>query len=722
MIDSKYKNQIQTAINLINNNNFDGSIDIVEKLIKKFPDDFFLENFYGTILLNVEQYDKAEEYFRLSTKHNNKFSPAYYNLGLLFYQKKEYKNAIENFLLALSFNPEHTEAIFHIAESYQFLNFNDEAINYFLKLLKLDNKNKEIFYKIALNYLKKEDYINTISYLFKFLDLDKNNYKCLYLLGWVHEKIKNFPKALEFYNSALEIKPTAEVYHGIGAIYKELRFLDLALENYEKCLIIEPNYLPALNNIGTIKILKNDYFEAVNYFEKFLKLKNNSSGVLLNMAQAQFAILNFDDGLTYFEESIKHDFSEKNFEKYLFSSLYLKNFEKNKYLILAEKFSKILNKKKIDNYKLDLNNNNLIIGFVSGDFREHAVSYQISGLIKRLKNFHDIKLFAYYNNNYEDKKTKELKSIFDKFENIFYSTDDKIIKKIIDDKVNILVDLSGYSSHNRLPIFLAKPAPVQITALGFLQTTGLKEIDYILADQNTVINDKDFTEKILRIKNTWATLDLDNICFDVGELPAKINQNITFGAFNNFHKLNMQTFNLWSKILKNIKKSKILFNNHTYKNLNVKNYLYSIFEKNNIDRSRIIIEEGGNREKILKDYNKIDILLDTYPYGGGTTSLEAAWMCVPILTISGNSFVSRGATSVNLNLGMSEWNCANESEYLEKAIKFSSNVDLLSKIKSQLIKQRKNNIFDNDIYANNFYFLIKKIWNDYLKKNTNNYA
>ena len=269
-----------------------------------------------------------------------------------------------------------------------------------------------------------------------------------------------------------------------------------------------------------------------------------------------------------------------------------------------------------------------------------------------------------------------------------------------------------------MSIFLAKPAPVQVTGFGFLQTTGLKEIDYILADKNILADTKNFTEEVLVDQKTWSTLDLNNIDIKVEELPAKKNGYITFGAFNNFHKLNEKTFKLWAEILKKVKDSKILFNNHTYENIKVKDYIYSLFYKNNIPDSRITIENGGSREKILNDYNKIDILLDTYPYGGGTTSLESAWMCVPILTISGNNFVSRGSTSVNLSLGMSDWNCTNEIEYLEKAINFSSDIDLLSKIKSQLIKKRKViNIFDNVSYAKNFYLMMRSIWNKYLVQN-----
>jgi predicted O-linked N-acetylglucosamine transferase (SPINDLY family) len=718
MINNNYKNEIENIISLIKSKNLKKSLPLIEDLIKNFPNDFFLENFYGTVLLNIKEYQKAERYFELSIKNNSKYIPAYFNLGLLFYENKQYLKAIKNFLTAIDLDNRNYQALFHIALSYENLGLSDDAIKYFLKLLEFEKNNTEVIFKIANCCVNKNDYKYAIFYLEKCLVLNPNRFEYLYLIGWFCAENSQLQKALEYYNKALKIRQTPEVYHAIAAIYKKLRFLDLALENYEKSLIINPNYFAALNNIASIKAQKHSYFDALNYLEKYLQFNSGSPEILSNFADINFNILNFDRGLEYYERSIQSNASIKNYEKYLFSTLYLEDFNKDKYLNLSSKFSSLLNKKKINNYKFDLKNNNLIIGFVSGDFREHAVSYQITGLIRELRKFCDLKLFAYYNNNYEDNKTKELKSYFHKFENIFEIDDDIFINKIVEDKVNILVDLSGYSSLNRLSAFTAKPAPIQITAFGFLKTTGLKEIDYIIGDKNILISDDDFIEKVLKIREIWSTLDINNILFKIEKLPQKINRHITFGAFNNFKKLNENTLFLWSKILKNVPDSKILFNNYTYQDSRVRNFLHSVFEKNNIKKNRILIENGGNREKILKDYNKIDILLDTYPYGGGTTSLEAAWMCVPILTISGANFVSRGATSVNQSLGMSDWNCNNGAEYLEKAIKFSNDVNSLEKLKYELIVKRMNNkIFDNVFYARNFYSLMREVWNKYLENN-----
>lgn len=717
MIKPYYKDQIQTAIDLVQTKDFDKLITIVKKLIDEYPDDFFLENFYGTILLNIKQYDLAEKYLNLSIINNKEYSPAYYNLGLLLFYKKEYEDAVKNFLFAAELDKENYQTLLHIALSYEFLGLDEKAIFYFLKLLEFDSFNEEILYKITSNYLKKNDYLNAILYLSKCQEINSKNFKYLYLLGWLYYKTRDFNKSLVYYKQALRIKQTTETYHGIGLVYKELRLLDLASENYEKCLIIDPNYLPALNNLASIKMIKNDVFSSIEYLEKCVKLDSTSSNILLNMARAQFSVLNFKQGLKYFEESFKNDFSKENFEKYLFSTLYIENFDIKKYLDLAQGLSNFLNKNKIQNYKIDLANNNLIIGFVSGDFREHAVAYQISGVLKELKNFSDIKLYAYSNNDYEDDKTKEFKNIFNKFDNIFNCSDDYLIKKIVEDKVNILIDLSGYSSLNRLSVFLAKPAPIQMIAFGYAQTTGLKEVDYFLADQKLIINERNYSEKVLKMPHVWSTLDTNDINFEVGDLPAKVNKYVIFGVFNNFSKLNEKMLKSWSEILKGNSNSKILFNNYSYNDLGIKNYIYSSFEKNKIDKSRILVENGGNRNKILKDFNKIDILLDTYPYGAGTISLEAAWMCVPLLTISGDNFVSRGATSVNLSLGMPEWNCDTHLEYEIKAIKFSNNIDLLMKIKQHLIEQRENEIFNNSSFAKHFYSLLRNVWKEYLQNN-----
>ena len=720
MINLKYKTKIEEATNLINNKKLDDASNILKELIIKFPNDFFLENFYATILLNQKDFDSSEKFLKNSIKNNDKFVSSYLNLGIVYYETKKFNNAINNFLKALEIEPDNTQVIYYTAISYQLLNLHDNAINFFLKYIDLDLNNINVFSKIAESFIKKNDYKSALSFLQKGYQIDKNNFNVLILLASCYEKIDDYNNSIFFYNKSLKVKQSIIVYQTIGNIYKKLGFLDVALENYEKCLIIDPNYLPALNNIGTTYVLKKDYFEAVKYFERYLKISSDAN-ILANMASAKFSVLNFKEGLDFFEKSIKAKPLTHILEKYLFCTLYLENFSQSNYSDLANKFRLSVgntNVCKHDKHEIIRRQNNLNIGFVSGDFNSHAVGQQISGIIGSLKDFKDIKTFAYYNNNFEDLKTKEFKESFYKFENISNMHDSNIIKVIQNDKINILVDLSGYSYKNKLSVFLAKPAPIQITAIGFAQSTGLKEIDYFLADKNVVSDKSLFTEKILRMPNCWSALDIKDINYGIKNNPFEKNKFITFGAFNNFQKLNEKTFSLWSKILEKVPTAKIFFNNASFQQKSIKDFIYRQFEINFISRERIIIGDGGNREIYLKSFNDIDLLLDTFPYGGGTTSLEAAWMCVPILTLTGKNFVSRGATSVNIQLGLDRLNSQNENEYVSKAIYFSNNLKELKNIKSHLILSReKNNIFNTKLYAKDFYNLMKSVWEKYLIQN-----
>lgn len=683
-----YQSKIKEVLFLIEQKNYQDSLKEIEKLINDFPDDFFLENFYGVIHLNINNLDTAEKYFNLSIKHNSEFGPSNFNLGKVFYIKNNY----------------------------------DKAIEFFLKSLQFDKNNKEIYYNLAQSFVKKQDYKKVLYYLENCLKLDPSYFSCVYLIAWTYHQLKNYEKAILFYNNSLRIKQSEQAYNGLGLIYKELKLIDFALENYHKSLLVNKKYSPAINNIGVALMEKNLFFDAIEYFNQYLKINNKSDAVLSNMAQAQFSILDTIKGTFFFEESLKLKSSVEVYKKYLFYSTYVNNFSRPKYFQLASNFLDLYKKNNnINSYKFD-DIKKLRVGFISADFKEHAVTYQISGILTELKKFQDVEIYAYSNNFYTDKKTEEIKKIFNKWSLVCNLSDTEVAEQIIKDQIGILFDLSGYTNESRISVFLHRPSPIQIAGFGFLETLGLKEIDYIIADPYVISSaeEKNYTENILRLPDCWSTLDITDINFLAEKSPCLLNNFVTFGAFNNFNKLNLETLDLWSQVLNAIPKSKIFFNNRTYVDKKVKDFLLLNFKKNNISEDRIRIEDGGSRHKILKDYNKIDILLDTYPYGGGTTSLEAAWMCIPILTVSGKSFLSKCSSSINLNRNLGDWNCLDKDEYLKKAKLFASDINQLSLIKNSLILNReKNKIFNNKLYAENFYNLLKDVWQKYLNSKKN---
>ena len=338
--------------------------------------------------------------------------------------------------------------------------------------------------------------------------------------------------------------------------------------------------------------------------------------------------------------------------------------------------------------------------------------------MKELKN-KNLNLIAYFNDiRGEDDLTSDFKPFFKKWNEVSNLSDIDLANKIRKEKINILIDLAGHSYGNRLGAFAYKPAPVQLSWIGYLETTGLSEIDYIVADPHVVSkkNEDVYSEKIWRMPTVWNSLSKPNV-EKIGELPALKNKYITFGSFNNINKVNSKVFNTWSNILKAVSNSKIFFKYVNFDNPYFIELIEQNFLKYGIKKEQIIIEGATKREDHLKSFNKIDISLDTFPYSGGTTSFESIWMGVPILTLKGEKFISNCGNSINHNLHMKDWIASSTEEYELKAIKFAKNIENLKSIRHKLRKKcLDSTLFDGKKFANDFNSSLLSMWQNFINK------
>ena len=342
----------------------------------------------------------------------------------------------------------------------------------------------------------------------------------------------------------------------------------------------------------------------------------------------------------------------------------------------------------------------------------------LSGTLKNLKN-KNLELIAYSNFSKKDNFNFKLKSHFDSWHEIGDKKDIEVINQIRKDRINILFDLSGHTGKNRLPIFMSKPAPVQISWGSYPGFIGIPEIDYIIGDPYVTPKkeNKYFTEKVFVLPNIWICFTPPEFEVKIEELPAIKNKYITFGSFNNLPKINEKVVSLWSKILKAVPKSKIFLKSHVLNDLYFKKLIINNFEKNNINSNSIILEGRSSRKEYFNSYNKVDIALDPFPYSGGITTFEAIWMGVPVLTKKGNKrFASHQSESINYNSEMSDWIAKDENEYLDKAIKFAANVNELKKIRKNLRKKTINlPAFNSTLFAEDFNKALWDIWDNFIK-------
>jgi predicted O-linked N-acetylglucosamine transferase (SPINDLY family) len=362
---------------------------------------------------------------------------------------------------------------------------------------------------------------------------------------------------------------------------------------------------------------------------------------------------------------------------------------------------------------------------LSADFKRHPVGYFLLDHLDNFKKF-GLELFGYSNleEKFSDDYTKKISIKFNSWNNIKFFSDEDLVLKIKNDRINILIDLSGHTGDNRINIFKIRAAPIQINWAAYLASTGIKEMDYILGDRYvTPISDQHkYSENIIQLEKIWCCLsvsDLKSLKLAI-HTPAIKNKYITFGSFANANKINKKVLKTWLKILINIPNSKLLLKSFEFKINNQIDRIESFFLRNNINKNRIIIEKPSDRLELLNSYNNIDIVLDTFPYSGGTTSFEASWMCVPILTIKGNYFISKCGESINSNLNMKDWITNNLEDYVAKCILFSKDFEILDKIKNKLIlNSRNSNLFNSEKFSEEFSKTLKFAWNRFICEKNN---
>ena len=292
------------------------------------------------------------------------------------------------------------------------------------------------------------------------------------------------------------------------------------------------------------------------------------------------------------------------------------------------------------------------IGFLSSDIlKKHSVTYFLKTVFLNYDQ-DKFEIYLYLDNKIEDDNTNEFKVLVKKTFNISDLEDVDAINLIRKDEIDIMFDIMGLSSVRRISLFKNRLAPKQISWLGYCNTTGIDNIDYLIADPNLIYPKEEcnYVEKIIYLPNIWnchSELSADREEIDP---PCLKNKYITFGSFNSFNKINDNVIYVWSQILKNVVGSKLILKSSSKID---KSYIEKRFTENGVLDSVIFLE----KRKLIKHfilYKQIDIALDTFPYNGVTTSFEAISMGVPVLTMKGYNFNSRCGESINKNLGMKD--------------------------------------------------------------------
>ena len=324
-----------------------------------------------------------------------------------------------------------------------------------------------------------------------------------------------------------------------------------------------------------------------------------------------------------------------------------------------------------------------------------------------------MELIAYPSHFRTDALTERIKACCYGWHSAVGLSDENLARRISDDGIDILIDLSGHTAHSRLPMFAWKPAPVQASWLGYFATTGVAAMDYLIADPWTVqkAEEASFTEKIWRLPDSYLCFTPPDVDVQVVPLPALTNGHVTFGCFNHLSKMNDAVVALWARVLQAVPGSRLFLKAKQLGEATVRQSVVERFATHGVDAGRLILEGAAPRAELLASYRRVDIALDPLPYPGGTTSVEALWMGVPVLTLAGERFLSHIGESILRNVGMPEWIAADADGYVARAVSYAGDLPYLATLRNGLRRQVLGSpLFDAPRFAHHFEAALRGMW------------
>jgi len=622
----------------------------------------------------------------------------------------------------LATQPTHTEALHHLGVIAQQVGRHDLAVEWIGKAIVLNPNNPFAHYNLAeaCRTIGRPD--EAVAALHRALQL-KPDYPEAYLnLGVTLAKQGRLDEAMTAYRRALQLRPTfPEPYNNLSIALRDLGRLDESIAACRRALELRPDYPEAHNNLGIALRDLGHLQEAVAAYRRALQLKPDLPGAYSNLGSALKDVGQLDEAIQAYRSALQ----PRNEDPVIHSNLvYTLHFHPGYSAGAISEERRLWNRRfgePLKRFILPHANDpavarRLRIGYVSPDFRDHVVGRNLIPLFRR----HDrrgFEIFCYSGFPREDHLTQEFRQRSDQWRNTVGVSDEAFAGMIRRDGVDILVDLTQHMSENRLPVFARKPAPVQASFAGYPESTGLEAIEHRISDRYLEPDAEDEQsgkkEQIHWIDSFWC-YDPCGVEVAANPLPALKSEYVTFGSLGNFGKVNEPVLKLWARVLGMVKDSGLLIwspvGSHRERTLEV-------LAREGVEARRMEFVEFRPRREYLEMYHRLDIVLDTAPYNGHTTSLDALWMGVPVVSLAGETPVSRAGLSQLSNLGLPELIAHSETEYVNIAEGLAKDLPRLAKLRSTLRDRMKASVLmDAERFTRQVEQAYREMWHAWLTR------
>jgi predicted O-linked N-acetylglucosamine transferase (SPINDLY family) len=568
-----------------------------------------------------ERWSEAEAAYRQALELNPAQAVAHFNLGRMLHRQAFLLEALEAYNAALAINPQYAKAEYNRALVYQDLGRFDEA---------------ERGYRQALAV--QPDFVEAA-----------NN------LGNLFREQGRLDAAEQCYRDALQQSPgvfTARV--NLGLTLCECGRLAEAHQAFIEAHAARPAAIEPMGGLATVCRAAGRIEDAEHWLRQATAVSSDPGGLESTLLFLQ----QYRSGVTAAELAATHRRWDERYAAPLRSS----------WTPPADQFDP---------------ERRLRVGFVSADLAEHPVGFLLIGVLEALRPLCDT--VCYYDRARRDAMVERFQRAAGEWRETRAWSDERLAREIRRDRIDVLVDLAGHSGDQRLMVFARKPAPIQATWLGYPGTTGLQAMDYLIADRHQVPEGEDehYREQVLRLPDSYTALaPLDAPA--VGPLPATITGRLTLGCFNNPAKISAPAAALWARVLGRLPAARLLLKYPGLDDPLAGDRIRQLFAAQGISADRLQLEGRAPRAELLAAYNRVDIALDTLPYSGGMTTLEALWMGTPVVTLPGRTFAGRHALSYLSTAGLCELVASDEAGYIQRVVALAGDLPRLTHLRQTL--------------------------------------
>ena len=734
------------------------AIDACRRAIALRPDYPEAHNNLGNALKDAGRIDDAITAFDRAIALRPDYAEAHNNLGCTRLAQGDPTAAIAALTRAAALRPDLAEAHFNLGNAARGAHRTAEAVEAYRRAIALRPSHAPSHSSLgnALESLGRLD--EAIEAYRRALVLRPDDVDVLCNLGNALCTAGRFDEAIDACRRAIALRPDmAEAHNNLGNALWAAGRLDEAIDACRRAVALRPDMAKAHNNLGNALWAKGAHDEAIDAFGEAIALEPNGAQAHNNLASALNSRYRLDEAIAALGRAIalRPEYAEahNNLASARLAQGDLEEATRGYHRALAlrpgysaahsnllmcaqyqsgatlaglarahaawDEQHAAVHRAHVPRWDVGRDPlRPLRLGFLSPDLRRHPVGYFLVRVLENLDR-RAFEVVCYHDRAHGDDYTRRLAATSNHWHAVAGLGDETLAGQIRGDRIDILFDLSGHTCGHRLLVFARRPAPIQITWIGYAGTTGLAAIDYLIADRYQVPPGAEthYRETVLRMPDGYVCFDPPAEAPPVGPLPALGHGHFTFGSFNNVPKLSGEVIALWAQIVGRVPDSRLLLISPALGSTAARERITSAFTAAGGDPSQIEMRGSLGRHGVLATYNEVDLALDPFPYSGGVTTCEALWMGVPVVTCPGETFAGRHSLSHLSNVGLTETVANDLRAYVEGAIGLAQDLPHLASLRAGLRDRMANSpLCNGEQFARQLEAVLRTAWRHWCRQ------